>query len=554
VNLYRHVSWLAVVLHALLAGLTGAQSLSPAWVEGLWAGEGASELLAGEVLSSPVPGDGRAVQFIEGYTGLHSYEPGDRIEFHVSTNSPTYGIEMSRVEMPWWVFEPVVETVEGLPGSRHDMPPDGWLGARWPVSYEMTVGESWRSGCYVARFITEDGSEARHLFYVRPGVLGSVSRIAFIANFSTLAAYNDWGGRSFYTMPRAFESSLLRPFKSAWGLGRSQWNLRLMCHLEELGFDLEYITEQDVEEDPEVLHNYDVVVLAGHHEYVSTRFYDALQDHHDRGGHLAMFDADGLYWQVRIEQNGDVVVGYKERAEQYDPMYGRIDCLVTTSYNSELLGRPAAALRGVQRNDLYQYFLTGDYTMVAEDHWIFAGTGIQNGEVFGTRMAASEQDTLQPESPIVDILLHGRRDQIDPDAPPPPVGEAHMYAVFYADTERYGFPEGNGGMVFTAGSITGWIRSMYDAETGWMVKMATSNILDGMLGSPPPPFGGGDVAEFCNPCRGDFNGDARVDTVDFIAYLAAWVNRFASADWDHDGDVDTKDFVAFLSDWAEGCE
>ena len=495
---------------------------------------------------------GPQVQSISGYTELHSYGPGETIRFHVSTNSPTYTVNISRMQMPWWTHLAVVASYTGLPGELRQQPPDGWLGADWPVSFEAVVDSSWTSGCYIAEFVTETGWVAYHPFVVRPAVPGSRSRIAYIANFSTLAAYNDWGGRSFYTEPRTFEASLLRPFLSAEGLGRSQWYFRMLCHLEEMGYELEYLTEWDVEMDPELLRHYEIVVLAGHHEYVTTTFYDALQDHHDRGGHLASFDADGLYWQVRYVDNGDLLVGYKEYAEEFDPMMGYADCLVTTAYNSPLINRPAAALRGVQRNDLYRFFLTGEYTMAAQDHWIFAGTGVQNGEVFGTLMAAAEQDTIQHASPRVDILLEGVRDLPDPDAPPPPVGEAYMYAVYYADTPEYGFPEGNGGMVFTAGSITGWIRSMYDAETGWMVELATKNLLDGMLASPPPVHGGGAIEVFCDPCRADFDGDGLMNTLDVLLFLAAWSAAEPAGDWNHHGLGDTRDVMAFLGDWAGG--
>jgi len=496
---------------------------------------------------------GASVQWISGYTARHSYAPGETIRFHISTNSPTYTVHISRMQMPWWTHTAVVASYEGLQGWLREQPPEGWLGADWPLSLEAVVGGSWTSGCYIAQFVTETGAVGYHPFVVRPALPGSGSRIAYIANFSTLAAYNDWGGRSFYTEPRTFQASLLRPFKSAEGLGRTQWYFRMLAHLEELGYELDYLTEWDVELDPGLLRRYDIVVLAGHHEYVTTTFYDALQDHHDRGGHIASFDADGLYWQVRYLDNGELLVGYKEYAERLDPLFGRADCLVTTAYNAPLLHRPAAALRGVQRHDAFRFFLTGDYTMAAEDHWIFAGTGIRNGEVFGTQMASAEQDTVQHPSPRVDILLRGVRDQPDPDKSPPPVGRVYTHAVYYADTPQYGFPEGNGGMVFTAGTITGWIRSMYDPDTGWMVKLATSNILDGMLASPPPPFGGGSIGVFCTPCRADLNGDGMMDTLDVLLFLPERTGAEPEADCNHEAEWDPRDVLAFFGDWGGGC-
>ncbi len=497
----------------------------------------------------------RQVQYIEGYTELHSYVAGDVIRFHVSTDSPTYTLNIARISFPWWDYSNTVASVSNLPGTFYPMPPDEpWLGANWPVDYEITVDPSWPTGAYLAQFITQDGNVRFHPFYIRPAVPGSISRIAYIGNFVTLAAYNKWGGPNFYSQPRIYKSSLLRPFSSSYGKGRSSWNLRMCSHLEDMGYVLEYLTEQDIEENPDILRNYDVVVLAGHHEYVTTTFYDALQDHHDRGGHLALFDADELYWQVRLENDGKTIVCYKEESEANDPMYGFYNCRVTEAWGSDLLNRPAEKLRGIQRNPLYFYFESGDYVVENASHWIFAGTGVQNGDTFGTLMAQGEQDTIKDDSPQVDIILHGHRDVVQ-QGKTPPHGEtaAEMYAVYYADTPQYGHPNGNGGMVFSAGTISGWVRAMFNQPDSDKVQQATRNILDAMLASPPPSSNGDPVQKYCDPCFADINNDGQVNTADFIYYLNLWNAQHPITDWNHDGIIDTSDFTAYLNQWVAGC-
>ncbi len=522
-------------------------ALVVAWLQALAIGGGASYGGGAGV-------EGRWVQYIEGYTELHSYAPGETIRFHVSTLSPTFSIKISRVVYPWWRYDPALEVLEGIPGEYHPKPSEAWLGAHWPVSAEIVVGAGWTTGSYMARFVTEDGTTSYHPFYIRPAVPGSTSRMAYIGNFNTLAAYNTWGGRDFYSYTRAYKASMLRPFNDSAGKGRSQWHHRMHCHLEQLGYVMEYITEADIERDPEILRNYDVVVLAGHHEYATTTFYDALQDHHDRGGHLAMFDADGLYWQVRYEDGGDTVVGYKEHSLADDPMFGYVDCLVTEAWGSDLLHRPAEALRGVQRNLLYFYFEDSDYVVEDASHWIFEGTGVQNGETFGTTMAIAEQDTITEHSPMVDVLLHAHRDVVKAGKiPPDGVTAADMYAVYYADSPQYGFPEGNGGMVFTAGTITGWIRELYEQPDTAKVERATRNILDRMLATPPPVHNGDPVRRYCVPCWPDLDGNGQVDTTDFLSYLNAWSASEPIADWNADGAINTMDFIAFLGDWSAGC-
>lgn len=54
-------------------------------------------------------------------------------------------------------------------------------------------------------------------------------------------------------------------------------------------------------------------------------------------------------------------------------------------------------------------------------------------------------------------------------------------------------------------------------------------------------------------CYADFNGDGRIDTQDFIAYLNAWSAGDSSADANGDGRVNTQDFISFLNLWSAGC-
>jgi len=55
-------------------------------------------------------------------------------------------------------------------------------------------------------------------------------------------------------------------------------------------------------------------------------------------------------------------------------------------------------------------------------------------------------------------------------------------------------------------------------------------------------------------CRVDFNGDGFVDTLDVLAFLAAFAAGDPSADFDGNGIVDTLDVLDFLNAFGEGCE
>ncbi len=54
-------------------------------------------------------------------------------------------------------------------------------------------------------------------------------------------------------------------------------------------------------------------------------------------------------------------------------------------------------------------------------------------------------------------------------------------------------------------------------------------------------------------CPADFNGDTVVNTLDFVAFLNAFVAGDAAADFNGDTAVNTLDFVAFLNAFVAGC-
>ncbi|MCW5775450.1 MAG: hypothetical protein KIS87_03255 [Phycisphaeraceae bacterium] len=54
-------------------------------------------------------------------------------------------------------------------------------------------------------------------------------------------------------------------------------------------------------------------------------------------------------------------------------------------------------------------------------------------------------------------------------------------------------------------------------------------------------------------CPADFNGDTVVNTLDFVAFLNAFVAQSHTADFNGDTVVNTLDFVAFLNAFVAGC-
>ena len=50
---------------------------------------------------------------------------------------------------------------------------------------------------------------------------------------------------------------------------------------------------------------YDLIVFPGHHEYVTTREYDAVERYRDLGGNLMFLSANNFFWRVVMHGRRD---------------------------------------------------------------------------------------------------------------------------------------------------------------------------------------------------------------------------------------------------------
>src|SRR5262249_34101807 len=128
----------------------------------------------------------------------------------------------------------------------------------------------------------------------------------------------------------------------------------------------------------------------------------------------------------------------------------------------------------------------GDYTVRDASHWFFAGTGVVNGQIVGQQLAFGETDGIGHASPpVIDILLAGRNStRVNPAGPAPQPFDAAV-ATFYEDSLAYGFPNGHGGGVFSAGSQSLGNAMMDGDPDHVIVRRMLRNLMDHFLANPP---------------------------------------------------------------------
>lgn len=372
------------------------------------------------------------------YTNQVSYQAGEQVEFHTSTTGQKYEIEIYRDG----VVTEKVYLSSSLKGELHKTPDDFYeKGCGWPITHSWTVPENSKSGFYVVISRTKakngDLREQEHGFFVRPRAEDAKGKFILIAATSTWMAYNDWGGTNNYVGLSGPEKNMLSPrlsihkpwargfislpngaprkphdykcdpgdipryppiefaytkgYSKFYGCaGWAQFERHFAHWAERNGYEFDCITQFDLHHNPEILDDYKCAVIVGHDEYWSKKMRLAMDGYLEGGGKLARF-AGNFLWQIRIENDGETQVCYKEYAHEADPVRDTEEKdLLTTIWEDPHLSWPGAQTVGV--NGAYGVYAkvghnaarhSGGFTIYSAQHWSLKGTDLGYGDVLG---------------------------------------------------------------------------------------------------------------------------------------------------------------------------
>ncbi|TFW31102.1 N,N-dimethylformamidase beta subunit family domain-containing protein [Massilia horti] len=356
---------------------------------------------------------------IRGYPARASVAPGEQLLLHVATDSPRFRVRFYR-----YGDGPVPVHASGWMAGE-DAPERGadqdW---RWPV-YPLAIPADWPSAVYIAHLEEPGGAPfdlaldcAAALFVVRGEQPGGM---LYKLPLATYHAYNCSGGGCYYfNPPRSSDPpgarvSLLRPGGGiggpTWGAPDhydpgsprqtfAHWDARFIGWLARNGYAPQFCTDLDLHAQPDMLHDYRLLVSSGHDEYWSTATRDAVEDFVTGGGNVAFFAANLCWWRVHLVDDGTAMVchqgGPRGALDHWWPPGGA--------------GRPEDTLSGVSYRHGGGWWdgarATRGYIVQQPEHWVFAGTGLQRGEAFGQHS----------EPPLVGYECDGAPlDAFDPD-------------------------------------------------------------------------------------------------------------------------------------------
>lgn len=339
--------------------------------------------------------------FIEGYPEQISYAPGDELRLCTSTSATQFSLKIFRVGAE----KKEVFKQTGIKGTEYPIPEKASShGCSWPSSWSLKIPAEWPSGYYQVEFeITDNGGKFTHrgkrtatadtFFVLRSAEPGKHSRILLQLATNTYNAYNNWGGSSLYAYNgranlQGHRVSFQRPASSQF----ARWELPFVVWAENNGYILDFAANLDLEQRPEILKSYKLILSVGHDEYWSAPMRDHLEAFIAHGGNVAFLSGNTCCWQVRSEDNGTALTSWKQRFNS-DPVFPSGEHkLLSTLWSHHLVSRPENQLTGVGflhggYHRSHEQFMdgSGGYTVHRPDHWLFDNTDLKKGDLLGSK-------------------------------------------------------------------------------------------------------------------------------------------------------------------------
>ncbi len=473
-----------------------------------------------------------------GYTSRVSYLPGEQVKFHISNNyGGSYDLRIYREGAP----RLLMGTVPNVNSQNRGCVGGYDEGCGWPVSATFTIPADWPSGVYMAEFPRSTGGSGSIIFWVREPNPGSRSPILFLASVNTYQAYNDYGGGSLYGFGDTVKAewvSFDRPYSGGDGK-YPRWEKHFVDWADGAGYEMEFATTYDLEYAPDLLDHYDVAIIAGHSEYWTWAMRGQMEAFIERGGRLMNLSGNTMWWQVRFEDNGRKMIGYKNWKN--DPIQSP---QLTTDENWKYpIFDGSFPLIGLHW-PFGGYPTEKGYAVVNAGHWIFNGANVAENEMIGVgpNVDSSIQDK-ETDGMAFNCAADGKTilGPTGSNMAPGNFTVLGITPVYSKQRKLDGFgmmglyTNPQGGAVFSAGT-TGWPIGLQYPE----IDKITRNVLDRFVaGTFPQEPAGPDSGHLfldrfnCdNVSSGRFNNSSWVDDMTRLNYyesaVGATSNRFTN--------------------------
>lgn len=295
---------------------------------------------------------------IQGFATDISVNRGGRIHFKINvTDGASYTIKIYRLGYYAGKGARLIDDLGTYTGQQQLSPiVQSAVGlvdcGNWDESAHWDVPATAVSGIYLARLAkTSNGGASHIVFIVRNDA--STADILVKTSDATWQAYNSYGGYSLYMGATSYANghapkvSYNRPYITRNGGGgggvAEDWLFNaeypMVRWLERNGYDITYVTDVDMDRDPNAITPdiHRVLLSMGHDEYWSKAERNKVENACNAGVNLAFFTGNEVYWKTRWENSIDgnntshrTLVCYKEGNEGENICYDKCDPLADT--------------------------------------------------------------------------------------------------------------------------------------------------------------------------------------------------------------------------------
>jgi len=336
---------------------------------------------------------------IEGYCSRTSLRAGERLQILVSTNPASpFTIDVYRLGYYGGKGGRHIERLGPFAGKVQcdpDVGEERLRECRWEPAVEFAIPSEWPSGVYVGKLTAErDGLQSYVIFIVRDD---RACDFLFQCADSTWLAYNRWpdqwalyddGHKEWYVGPQT-RVSWDRPYAKYCqvidnplftGSGSFMlWEFPLAYWLEKQGYDVSYISTVDTHADGPGLLRAKGFLSVGHDEYWSREMYAHVKAAIDAGVSVGFLSSDTCWGLIPFWPSSH---GTPHRVIRRLGQFGPLEPAAVKNYpemgHFEQFGPTEADLIGAR--NVYPYSGGADWICAAEKHWLFADTGMNNGD------------------------------------------------------------------------------------------------------------------------------------------------------------------------------
>lgn len=363
--------------------------------------------------------------WIEGHCSHATVRAGETVSFHVSTR-PASRFRLDLYRMGWYGGEGARRVARLGPfagAPQPDPSPDARRlhACAWRPCAELRIPDDWLSGVYLGRLVAEPDGVDSYLVFVLADE--READVVFQCSDLTWQAYNRWpargsvydDGERFWTWGPGVDASFDRPYgrycqlvDAPLSTGSGEfllWEMPVAHWLEAQGVDVTYVSNLDVHRDADTLLRARGFLSVGHDEYWTLEMFEGVSRAVARGVSAAFLSANTCCGRValRPSEDGrpDRILTRIDRFGGYDPR--------ELEWFPELAGFPGTTPReSLLIGARTQVPATGaaDWTCMAPDHWLFAGTGMRHGDAIPGLVGWEYHGGVEP-IPGIEVVAAG---------------------------------------------------------------------------------------------------------------------------------------------------